>query len=397
VTPRAWVATRGVAGVLAAAVAVSGVVGTSAAAAVEPPASPPIEAEPPASWPRPEGLELLAAYLLVEADTGQVLVARRAEERRPVASTIKVLAALTVRERTDLEDEVTAGPEVEDVPGASVGLEPGETWTVEELLAALLVRSGNEVAEALAVHVAGDADGFLELMETDAAALGIADLDLESVSGLDDANRLSASELATIARAALADADLRALLAAERVELPDLGPVPNRNLLIGSYRGATGVKTGFTDGAGNSLIASAARGGRELVAVVLGAGEDPERFEAAAQLLDLGFEAFQPVEVAADLRFAVGGGSVGLVVEPTPLSVPDGERAELAFDLPIRPPEDDLAVAVQVGGDPYGSLTATLDGATAPPPVDGGARLGRAAVDGTYAALRAATAAGALR
>jgi serine-type D-Ala-D-Ala carboxypeptidase (penicillin-binding protein 5/6) len=396
VTRQGSAATRAVAGVLAATVALIGASGTGAVA-VEPPAPPPIQADPPASWPQPEGLELLAAYLLVEAETGQVLAARRADERRPVASTIKVLTALTVRERAAMDDEVTAGPEVEDVPGASVGFEPGETWTIEELLGALLVRSGNEVAEALAVHVAGDRADFLELMEADAAALGIADLELVSVSGLDDANRLSALELATIARAALADEELRDLMGAERLDLPDIGPVPNRNLLVGSYRGATGVKTGFTDGAGNSVIASARRGGRELVAVVLGAGEDPERFEAATQLLDLGFEAFEPVELAADLRFAVGGGTVGLVVPPTPLSVPDGDRAELAFDLPVRPPEDAVPVEVQVGGAAYGTVTADLDGSSAPTPAEGAAELGRAAVDGAYAALRAATAAGALR
>lgn len=394
---RASLAARGAVGVLAAAVAFVPSLGTGAAAALEPPPPPPIEAAPPADWPAPEGLELLAAYLLVEAETGQVLAARRAEERRPVASTIKVLTALTVRDRTAMDDEVTAGPEVADVVGASVGLEPGETWTVEELLAALLVRSGNEAAEALAVHVAGSVDAFLDLMERDAATLGIDGLDLASVSGLDDANRLSARDLATIARAALADEELRELMAAETVDLPGVGEAPNRNLLIGSYRGATGVKTGFTDGAGNSVVASASRGGRELVAVVLGAGEDPERFDAAAALLDLGFEAFQPVEVAADLRFAVGGGAVGLVVEPTPLSVPDGTRAELAFELPIRPPEEDLEVEVLVGDVAYGTVTATLDAATGPPAVDGPAGLGRAVVDGTYAALRAAAGAGALR
>jgi D-alanyl-D-alanine carboxypeptidase len=382
---------------LAGLLAVLLAVGAGPATALEPPPRPPIEAAPLPGWPEPDGLEDLAAYLLVEGETGQVLAAWRAADRRPVASTVKVLTALTVAERTDPEDEVTVGPEVEGVPGANVGLVPGDTWTIEDLLAALLIRSGNEVAEALAVHVGGSRSRFLTLMEADGARLGVDGLELASVSGLGDANRLSASDLATIARAALADDELRSLLAAETLDLPTEGEVPNRNLLIGSYPGATGVKTGFTDGAGHSVVASARRGGRELVAVVLGAGEDPERFEAAAALLDLGFDAFEPVAVGADLRFVVAGGAVALTVPPTPLTVPVGRRATLAFDLPFRPPEQDVEVTVEVAGEAYGTVVAALETGDAPLPADGAAGLGRAAVDGAYAALRAATGAGALR
>jgi serine-type D-Ala-D-Ala carboxypeptidase (penicillin-binding protein 5/6) len=311
-----------------------------------------------------------------------------------VASTIKVLTALTVLERTELDDEVTVGQEVADVPGSGVGLEPGDTWTVAELVDALIARSGNEAAEALAVHVAGSREAFLELMEQDAAALGVTGLELVSVSGLDDGNLLSAADLARISAAALDHPELGPFLGREVVTLPGEGELPTRNELLGRYPEATGVKTGFTSAAGYSLVGSAERGQRELVAVVLGAGEDPARFELAARLLDLGFDAYEPRLLEAELRFTVAGGAVALAVEAHEVVIPTGESASLSLPVTPRPPEGDVTVPILVAEREVGRLPAVLDRSQAPPPVEAGAaEIGRAAVDGVYAALRARAAA----
>ncbi|TVR18296.1 MAG: D-alanyl-D-alanine carboxypeptidase [Nitriliruptor sp.] len=358
------------------------------AAALEPGPTPTLEGPQP-GWPRLIGAEA-AAILLLDTATGQVLVATNEDERRPVASTIKVLTALTVLERTELDDEVTVGQEVVDVPGSGVGLEPGDTWTVEELVDALIARSGNEAAEALAVHVGGSRAAFLELMEADAAALGVPGLELVSVSGLDDGNLLSAADLARISAAGLVHPELGPVLGREVVTLPSEGEVPTRNELLARYPDATGVKTGFTSAAGYSLVGSAERGQRELVAVVLGAGEDPARFELAARLLDLGFDGYEPRLLEAELRFAVAGGSVALEVEEHELVVPVGESASLSLPVASRPPEGDVQVPILVGDREVGRLPAVLDRSQAPAPVEAGAaRIGRAAVDGVYAALRA--------
>ena len=383
------------AGVLALAAAVALPFGSLPATALEPPPESPV-VERPDDWPAPPGMGAEAA-VLVEADTGQVLYERRADEPRAVASTIKVLTALSVLERLDLDDEVSAGPEVEDVPGSGVGLNPGDTWTVEQLIDALIARSGNEAAEALAVHVAGDVAAFTELMAADAAALGLDGLELSSPSGLDDDQRLSALDLATIARAALSDARLRPFLARERVELPGEGELPTRNELLERYDGATGVKTGFTAEAGNSLVASAERDGRELVAVVLGAGDDPARFEQAAALLDLGFDAYRRVELGGELSLAVAGGQVRLNVAPTSVTAPHGVDVALGWPSVVRPPASPVDVAIQVGGpedgEPIGQLPSVLDESRGPEPDSQGGHLGRAVVDGVYAALRAGAAA----
>lgn len=371
-------------------------------AEVIPPPRPVIEGPPPASWPAPPTIDA-TAWLLVEAATGQILAARAHDVRRPVASTVKVLTALTIVCRVDLEDLVTVGDEVVDVEGAGVGLAPGDVWTVEQLLDALIARSGNDAAEALAAHVAGSTPAFVELMAADAARLGIDGAVLTSPSGLDDANLLSAADLATMARAALADPDLRPLLARAVVDLPGLGEVESRNELLTTYPDATGVKTGFTLAAGNSLVASAVRADRELVAVVLDAGDDPARFQAAAQLLDHGFERFVAGTVAGHLSVAVAGGEVAFEVAPVPVTTPSGSPPVLAFHVPAQAPAGPTAVPVAVAGETVATVPASLDRSAAPadvPTADaapGTAELGRAIVDSAYAALRAATTAEVLR
>ena len=361
---------------------------TAPAHALEPGPTPLIE-EPPPTWPRPIGMEA-TAYVLLDTTSGQVLAERAADERRPVASTIKVLTALTALERVDLDEEVTVGEEVADVPGSGVGLAPGDTWTVAQLVDAIIARSGNEAAEALAVHVAGSREEFLRLMEADAAAIGVRGLELVSVSGLDDDNRLSAMDLALLSQAALAHEQLGPILGRREVTLPGEGTVESRNLLLASYADATGVKTGFTSAAGNSLIGSAARGDRELVAVILDAGDDPARFDAARRLLDLGFDAYSVRSLSASLRFRVAGGEVRLEVEDTELVLPSAEEAVLELPIAARPPEGDARIPVRSGGEEVGRLPAVLDRSRAPAPTDDPTTLlGRAVVDGAYAALRA--------
>jgi serine-type D-Ala-D-Ala carboxypeptidase (penicillin-binding protein 5/6) len=360
-----------------------------ASAQLAPPPDPVIDGVPP-SWPPAPDLAS-PVHLLVDAATGQVLSEAGADQDRPVASTIKMLTALTAAQRLDLDDEVVVGDEVVEVPGASVELVPGERWTVRELLVGLLVRSGNDAAEAVAVAAAGDVPTFLELMTATAADVGVQlETPLVSVSGLEDDQQLSARDLAVLARVLLADPELRAIVAAPEVSLPGVGTDENRNLLVGDYPGATGVKTGFTEAAGNSLVASARRADRELVAVVLGGGPDPERFADAAALLDHGFEAFTPVELSASATLLVAGGTRQLTADETAVVVPTGADAAIDLPLPLRVPEEDvIAVPVVVDGSSVATVDVAVEG-EAVPPAEGAGSLGRAAVDGVYAALRAA-------
>lgn len=379
------------------------VVGLLAAVLVLPTASPslaepalphPVIEAPPAAWPVPEQIDG-EAFVLIEVETGQQLVAHQAEQRRPVASTLKLLTAYSVITRVDIDEVVTAGDEVEGIGGSGVGLEPGDEWTVEELLDALIPRSGNEAAEALAVHVAGDRDSFLRMMEEDAAALGVEGLVVTSPSGLDDDTLLSAMDLARIGAAVLQQPDLRPAMARRLVALPDSPAVENRNELIVDYPGATGMKTGFTSAAGYSLVASADIGGRELIAVVLGAGEDPSRFDSAAALLDHGYDTTRQTQLGTEVALSVAGGKVRLSVPQVTITVPVESEASLEVRLPIRPPEEQLVFPLTVDGTVLAEMSAEPTG-TPDAVDDDAARIGRAMVDGTYAALRAATASGTL-
>jgi serine-type D-Ala-D-Ala carboxypeptidase (penicillin-binding protein 5/6) len=395
VTSRTSRGLRLAAATLAGACAVA--IATPATAELAPPPEPVIGGPPPAGWPEMPTVDA-PILLLVEGGTGQVLAARDAEGRRAVASTVKILTALTVLERAELDDVVTVGDEVEGLVGASVGLQPGDEWTVDQLLQGLLVRSGNDAAEALAAHVGDDTDGFVELMLEDAAVVGLptgaGEVELRSPSGLGDTNRLSATDLAVLGRVALADPDLRPVLGLEEVTLPRVGTDENRNLLLSSYPGATGIKTGFTEAAGNSLVGSAQRGDRELVVVVLGGGEDPERFVDAAALLDHGFDAFELTSVAAERTLLVAGGQRSLAVADTPVTVPRGAATGLDLPLPIRVPDQvPPEVAVVVDGVEVATTEVVVD-EREPAPVDGDARVGRGVVEGVHVALRAAAGAG---
>lgn len=338
--------------------------------------------DPPPSWPAPPPASA-RAFLLVDATTGQVLAGRDADQPLLVASTVKLLTMLTALQHLDLDDTVAVGPEADPGDGgAGASVDPGESWTVRDLLDAVMVRSGNDAARALAGAVTnGDLDAFTDLMAATAADLGVEDVVLTEPTGLGDGNELSARALGTIARAALADPRIRASAGQDTVALPDIGEVGNRNLLIGEYPGATGLKTGHTSAAGWCLVASAERDGRELVAVVLGAREDPDRFEEARALLDHGFEALRATDLPT-LQARVPGGWETVVEDGHVWTAP-GTSADVA----LRPVGDDgvrLQLTADGGGAPVelGSRTAALPG------TGSGDSAGAALVSALYRTMR---------
>lgn len=379
------------------AAVLSGTMALAGAAAAQPLEPPPQLAttEVPPAWPSPPDVSA-TSYVLVEAATGQVLAERDARQRRPVASTVKVLTALTALARLAPDHQLTVPSEAARVGGASVGLDAGEVWTVGQLLDALIARSGNDAATALAIGTAGTVEAFVELMRDDARSIGLEAVQLRSPSGLDDANRLSALDLAVIARVGLRDPRFRELAGRAVVELPGLGRVASRNELLERYPGATGVKTGFTEAAGYALVASAARAGRELVAVVLDSATAEARFDEAAALLDYGFDALEAVPVATATRLEVAGSEVVLRSDEIPVVVPRGAVPTVTFALPVEAPGPDAAHTAEVrwGEAELATLPLEVDAGQRPPAEDG-ALVGRALVDRLYAGMRAATTTGA--
>jgi D-alanyl-D-alanine carboxypeptidase (penicillin-binding protein 5/6) len=238
--------------------------------------------------------------VLADLDDGQVMFAKAPEIRRPIASLTKVMTALIVLDRLALDEVVVVSPDAvfeDDDFGASstLGLRAGERRTVRELLDALMLQSANDAAVALAIEVSGSQQRFVELMNGRAHSLGLRDTVFFSPNGLDDRGRSTARDLLALTRAAASQPGFSRIVGSRFRTIPSpSGPprrVQNRNALLWLYPGATGVKTGYTAGAGFCLIATAERDGRRLVAIVLGDRDEP--FSDAAALLDHGFEGFR--------------------------------------------------------------------------------------------------------
>ena len=232
------------------------------------------------------------AAILVNADTGTVLWAKRPHQRRPIASTTKIMTGVLAIEHLPLTKAIRVNPLVPRVALGREGLRAHERVPVWKLMYGLLLFSGNDDALQLAISTAGSRGGFLLLMNEKAAELGLHDTHYTSPSGVvDRGNYSSAYDLAALARYAMAIPRFRAYtrthIARVRWAKPTYAKVYiNKNQLIGTYRGADGVKTGWTTIAGHCLVASARRGGTSLIAVVL---HSPNPYGDARRLLNFGF------------------------------------------------------------------------------------------------------------
>ena len=230
-----------------------------------------------------------AAWIVVDVASETVLVEHNADEERPMASVTKLMTALVVRRHADLDSRVRVSQSAADVGEAEVGLVAGEVWSVRDLLAAVLVRSGNDAAYALAEHVGGDLPGFADLMNEMAAELGLQHSHFINPHGLDaDGHYTSAYDLSVIAQAVLED-DVLAQFT--RTGIIRFKPAPdgtdriarNTNRLLNRYPGVVGLKTGFTGKAGRVLVSAFEAEGQMFTAVVMGS---EDHFADTAALLD---------------------------------------------------------------------------------------------------------------
>lgn len=284
--------------------------------------------------------------LLID-DGGRVLFDRDGDRRLPNASTTKMVTALVALESLDLGDVVTVPRAVLAVGGGTLDLRPGERYVVEDLLVAMLLDSSNDAAITLAHAVSGSEAAFVTVMNSFVDDLGLSDTSFVTSHGLDEPGHYSsARDLAAIARVLLADDVLARIVATPRETIPTAqGPkrLDNRNLLLETYKGAVGVKTGYTIAAGNVLAAAARRHGRTLIAVVMGSTDS---FADAATLLDRGFarlargvvarEGLPAAALVFDLQGSTPVGVAETVRGPFhPDSVTFGFSADGGLQLPV--------------------------------------------------------------
>lgn len=249
--------------------------------------------------PGAEPLPKLTAgsWLLADLDTGEVLAAKNPHGRLRPASTLKILTALTVLPQLDPAATYVAQWEDANAEGSRVGVVPDASYSVHNLLEALFLVSGNDAARALA-NAAGGVEPTVAAMNRTARELGALDTTAKNPSGLDAPGQLSSAyDLAVISRAAMAREDFRAYAATVKSQFPGKMPragkarktyeIYTQDRLLLNYRGAIGVKTGWTTKARGTFVGAATRGGRTLVATVM--NTDFEAWKGSAALLSWGF------------------------------------------------------------------------------------------------------------
>lgn len=233
--------------------------------------------------------------IVMEQRSHRILFVKNADERLPMASTTKIATALTVLNNAQLDSVVTVPAAAVGIEGSSIYLREGERLTVRELLYGLMLRSGNDCAVALALHVAGSVEAFAQMMNDMAADVGCTDTHFVNPHGLHDPEHYTtAADLALITCAALDNSDFREIASCKSMRISNEGMeydrlLVNKNKLLTNCAGADGVKTGYTKKAGRCLVGSATRNGMQVVSVVLDCGP---MFEETARLFDAAFGEF---------------------------------------------------------------------------------------------------------
>ena len=291
--------------------------------------------------------------VLMEVSTGKLLYEQNANAALAPASVTKVMTMLLIMEAIDTgrigwQDTVTASETAAAKGGSQIYLKVGETMSVEDMVKSIAVSSANDCACAMAEHIAGSEQGFVDMMNLRAQQLGMENTHFVNCTGLDDdpeaAKHLtSAYDIALMSRQLLLhhpDIKKYTTIWMDTVRGGAFG-LSNTNKMVRFYPGATGLKTGFTSQAGYCLSASAQRDGMELIAVVMGSATSKDRFAACKSLLDYGFANFATAtpQLPENLSVPVKLGKQAMVVavpsEDGALLVDKGQKNQLTTEYTL--------------------------------------------------------------
>jgi D-alanyl-D-alanine carboxypeptidase (penicillin-binding protein 5/6) len=248
----------------------------------------------------------IESVLLMEAATGAILFEKDIHKQRAPASMVKMMLMLIVMEKLragelHLSDTITASGHASKMGGSQVYLREGEAFTLEEMMKAIAIASANDACVAIAEHISGTVEGFLDLMNERAKALGMNETHFETVHGLppgngDPGDLTSAHDLAVLARELTKYPEILAWSAIKEDSLRDGKFIlTNTNKLVYNFPGVDGLKTGFHAQAGFNVTATAQRDGLRMIAVVMGAPSSTARFDEAKRLLAMGFNSYRKI------------------------------------------------------------------------------------------------------
>ncbi len=235
----------------------------------------------------------------IELDSLRVLTQNNKDLKLPMASTTKILTALTVLENFELDKEILVKKSMTNIEGSSIYLKEGEHLTVKELLYGLMLRSGNDAAECLAQGLTNRED-FIKLMNETAKNCGAKNSNFTNPHGLHDDNHYTtAYDLALITAKAMKNSHFKEIVSSKSANISNETQnydrlLINKNKMLRFYEGANGVKTGYTKRAGRCLVSSAERNGMTVITVVL---NSPQMWERSIELLDFGFNNYKVYNV----------------------------------------------------------------------------------------------------
>ena len=241
------------------------------------------------------------AAALYEPENGKFIFEKNKNARLPMASTTKIMTALIAIENADLTEKVKIDPRAIGIEGSSLYLENGEELSLEDLVYAVMLRSANDAAAAIAYRISGSIEDFAALMNERARALGLRDTHFTNPHGLDDEDHYtSAGDLAIIAASAVKNETFKKIASTYKKTIENSAGtrrlLVNHNKLLLLYDGAIGMKTGFTKRSGRCLVGAAERDGVTLVSVTINA---PDDWNDHKRMLDLGFSLYEARELAA--------------------------------------------------------------------------------------------------
>ena len=313
-----------------------------------------------------------ASWTLVDATSGQTLASQQAGERRDPASITKLMTAYVVfgalRQKAIVPSQmVNVSERAWKAEGSRMFIEPRKAVSVDELVHGMIVQSGNDASIALAELVAGSEEAFVERMNREAKRLGMQDTQFANATGLADPQHWStAADVAKLAQAVVRDyPEFYPLYSQKEFRYNNITQ-PNRNRLLWSDPYVDGMKTGHTEAAGWCLVASAKRGERRLVSVVLGAQSDSARAAESQKLLNFGFQAFdtvalyqsgRPVSTLKVWKGAEREVNAGFLADRY-VTLPHGRAGDLKLTLEAMEP----IVAPVSRGQRVGVVRVALDG-----------------------------------
>lgn len=239
--------------------------------------------------------------LIYDRASGRIIYEKNGNKQTPMASTTKILTSIVILENADLKETVTIGSKAAGTGGSRLGLKKNDKITVNDLLYGLMLRSGNDAAVALALHVGGSIEGFADMMNKKAEELGLTNSHFVVPHGLDnEGHYTTAYELAKMADYALNIPKFKEIVSSKLATIYINGypkAINNTNNLLGSVSGVYGVKTGFTNGAGRCLVSSCKRGELDIITVVIGANTNNQRTADTKELIEYAFNNFSLINI----------------------------------------------------------------------------------------------------